>query len=969
MTVSADPGVDTGGGEQPPARQLGIRAKLFLAFLGFAGLTLAACAVAWMVFTTIERAVNRVTQESVPGMVDALALSKTVADFSASAPALFASSDQEELAAERTRLEGYIHRFTRIAAALGPSGHYEEDQRAIAIAAVNLLTELVGLAESVERRLALGSRRETMMAELHGARIRFNQTIEPLVDDAVFDLVITGEKVMADNTASINNLVDGGVGRIDHLLRINVAVNLAAGLMGEAVNVVNPVLLEPIHERFLSASLAIESSLRQLPDGPRSEALKRAIASLLAPGREGLFTAGGATGTGRVLPSAGASAAGERLNQRHEQVLLMLTPMIDDAAFDLVITTEALTARSEKAIAGLVDRNVDILSLMLTAQAEGNLVASLLSDAAVTADGNLLLPLVERFTASAARLESVSSKVEEFAFYEELSRSTNTLLDLGRGEASLFELRRTELKQMAVGEAALDASRDLSRELGALAAAIVARAKTASRAASASSAGAIEQGQVALALITLVGLTGAVIAMFGYVDPRIIRPIGRITSAMTRLAAGDTSVDIPGRERTDEIGVLAATFNGMTRRLNESIEHLKETTAAKERIESELKIAHEIQMSMVPKIFPAFPDRSEFDIFATLAPAKEVGGDLYDFFFSDDDHLCFAIGDVSGKGVPASLFMAVTKTLLKATAGAGGTPGEILARLNAEISRDNDSCMFVTLFFGILNIRTGQVDYCNGGHTLPYRVHRSGATPLKNTGGMALGVVEHSTYASGRIILGAGETLLLYTDGVTEAMNSIDALYSTERLERFLAATRGASPRQMIDALVADVWQYAGGAPQSDDITALALAFVGTSEAMSKGLEIKITNELAELDRLRQILTEFGQRHGLSSRVVHDLNLTLEEILANIISHGYADDGEHEIIARLIAQPDTISIEVEDDAQAFDPLAMPEPDVGAAVADRAVGGLGIHLVRKLMDNLEYQRRGGKNVLRMKKNRR
>ena len=125
-------------------------------------------------------------------------------------------------------------------------------------------------------------------------------------------------------------------------------------------------------------------------------------------------------------------------------------------------------------------------------------------------------------------------------------------------------------------------------------------------------------------------------------------------------------------------------------------------------------------MSMVPKIFPPFPDRSEFDIFATLAPAKEVGGDFYDFFFIDDDHLCFAVGDVSGKGVPASLFMAVTKTLFKATAGNGGTPGEILARLNTEICRDNESCMFVTLFCAILNIRTGQVDYGNGGHNLPY---------------------------------------------------------------------------------------------------------------------------------------------------------------------------------------------------------------------------------------------------------
>jgi adenylate cyclase len=556
MTVSADSGVPTVGGDRPPERGLGIRAKLFLAFLGFAGLTVAACAVAWLVFTTIERAVNRVTQESVPGMVDALALSKTVADISASAPALFASNNQEELAAERERLDDGIDSFTKIAAALGRAGRYE-GERPIADAAVDLLAALDGLAESVETRLTLKRQRELMTADLHGAHTRFNETLEPLVDDAVFDLVISGEKVMTDNTGSINNLVDDGVSRIDHLLSINAAVNLAAGLMGEAINVANPVLLEPIHERFLSTSLTIERNLRQLPDDQRTDAVKRATANLLALGREGLFAAGGSAGSGRAASSADAGPAADRLKQRHEQVLLMLTPMIDDAAFDLVMTTEDLTARSEKSIAGLIDGNADILSLMLTAQAEGNLVASLLSDASVAGNENLLLPLVERFTASQARLESVLGKVEHAGFYDDLSQSTNALLDFGRSDTSIFDLRRAELRQVATGEAALDTSRALSRRLGELSSTIVASAEAASRAASESSTGAIDQGQAVLVLITLIGLAGAAIAMFGYVDPRIIRPVGRITSAMTQLAAGDTTVDIPGRDRKDEIGNMA----------------------------------------------------------------------------------------------------------------------------------------------------------------------------------------------------------------------------------------------------------------------------------------------------------------------------------------------------------------------------------------------------------------------------
>jgi phosphoserine phosphatase RsbU/P len=277
-------------------------------------------------------------------------------------------------------------------------------------------------------------------------------------------------------------------------------------------------------------------------------------------------------------------------------------------------------------------------------------------------------------------------------------------------------------------------------------------------------------------------------------------------------------------------------LGGLSAHITVALERARliEAYVEKERMEEALKLAHDIQMSMLPKIFPPFPERHEFDIFAAMAPAKEVGGDFYDFFFIDDDHLCFAVGDVSGKGVPASLFMAVTKTLFKATAGNGGTPGEILARLNAQICRDNESCMFVTLFCGILNIRTGQVDYGNGGHNLPYYLHQNGVSPLESPGGRVLGLVEQSPYASGRIVLGPGEALLLYTDGVTEAMNPSETLYSDQRLEQFLRTNRASAPHQIIGDLIGDVKQFAGGAPQSDDITVLGLLYIGTTKGGEK---------------------------------------------------------------------------------------------------------------------------------------
>jgi sigma-B regulation protein RsbU (phosphoserine phosphatase) len=310
--------------------------------------------------------------------------------------------------------------------------------------------------------------------------------------------------------------------------------------------------------------------------------------------------------------------------------------------------------------------------------------------------------------------------------------------------------------------------------------------------------------------------------------------------------------------------------------------------------------------------------------------------------------------------------MAVTKTLFRATAGNGVTPGEILARLNTDICRDNESCMFVTFFCGILNIRNGQVHYSNGGHNLPYYLRRDGVSPLENFGGTSLGVVEQGPYASGRMVLRPGEGLLLYTDGVTEAMNLSRTLYSDERLEQFLGTSRSSAPREIIGDLISDVRHFAGQAPQSDDITVLALQYFGTAKKMTEPVEIKVRNKLSELDSANQALTEFGHRHGLPDNVLHDLNLVLGELLTNIISYGYTDGGEHEIMVRLSVEPEEMRVEVEDEGKPFNPLEVAEADTTKPLEERAVGGLGIHLVRKLTDGLEYKRHEGRNLLVMKK---
>ena len=455
---------------------------------------------------------------------------------------------------------------------------------------------------------------------------------------------------------------------------------------------------------------------------------------------------------------------------------------------------------------------------------------------------------------------------------------------------------------------------------------------------------------------------------------RISRPLNQLADYTHSLASHDfaaglvipAEIEALPQKSKDEIGKLAESFINMERTLQRYLKDLEETTATKERIESELKIAHDIQMSMVPKTFPPFPDRTEFDIYATLVPAREVGGDFYDFFFIDDHRLCFAIGDVSGKGVPASLFMALTKTMFRATGGRQNATAEtIISRLNGEICRDNESCMFVTVFCGVLDVRSGQVEYSNAGHNLPYVLSNGVVTAVPKTGGMALGVTESVDFHAGRLLLKPGDRLVLYTDGVTEAMDKDDQLFSESRMEETLQGVNGQSSEEVIKRVVKDVHHFSAGAPQSDDITLLVLGYTGPKETHERSLFVLLRNDLAELQRLNQLVTEFAEHHGLPSELVFRVTLVLEEIITNVISYGYEDEMEHEISVRLSWEDPDMKIEVEDDGRPFNPLEAPPPDMVKPLAERPVGGLGIHLVREMMDKLEYRRENDKNLLVLK----
>jgi len=255
--------------------------------------------------------------------------------------------------------------------------------------------------------------------------------------------------------------------------------------------------------------------------------------------------------------------------------------------------------------------------------------------------------------------------------------------------------------------------------------------------------------------------------------------------------------------------------------VEESLEALKKTNAIKERLESELQIAGGIQMSFLPRTMPSAQE--PYDVCALLKSAKEVGGDFYNFFKIDDDHLFFTLGDVSDKGIPAALFMAVTLTLLKGKMTPGLSPGELLTMVNNELAKDNPP-VFATIVCGVFTCSTGEVIMSEGGHCTPYIVRADGAVePVKLKKSLPLAAMEEAVYHDGRFTLGHGDRLLLYTDGITEAENAAQEQYSADRLQQFLLMTPGMSSAEIIDALLMHVWMFADGAPQSDDIAVLAL--------------------------------------------------------------------------------------------------------------------------------------------------
>jgi len=473
---------------------------------------------------------------------------------------------------------------------------------------------------------------------------------------------------------------------------------------------------------------------------------------------------------------------------------------------------------------------------------------------------------------------------------------------------------------------------------------------------------ALQRKAVYTAIIGLIVLLVIIIT----ISNSIAGPITRLAEGVMKVAKGDLDHKLSEKATFAEVEELQAAFNKMSQDLKVYIKNLGQAIESKERIESELRIAHDIQMGIVPKTFPPFPSYPEFDIYAVLKSAKEVGGDFYDFFFMDDERLCFLIGDVSDKGVPASLLMAVTKTMIKMMSKDSKGPDEILGKVNKEIAHDNDSCMFITIFCGILNIKTGEVSYANAGHLPPVVLRSSREIRfLEDASAAAIGIAEDTVYKTGSVRLEPGDALCMYTDGVTEAFDEKRRLFGRERLKDKILAAAHKPIRGIVDGICSGVDEFSKGMPQSDDIAVLSIKYFGDHN-ISAEKTITLKNNASEINRLRETARLFAESGRWPEEIISKMTLALEEILVNIQKYAYTDEAVHEISVALSYGDNNFTAKIMDDGKPFNPLGMPEPDTTAPVESRIEGGLGIFLARNIMDNMEYRRENGKNILYLKK---
>lgn len=376
----------------------------------------------------------------------------------------------------------------------------------------------------------------------------------------------------------------------------------------------------------------------------------------------------------------------------------------------------------------------------------------------------------------------------------------------------------------------------------------------------------------------------------------------------------------------------------------------------KERMEGDLQIARKIQMSMVPKPFSELSGGNNLDISATIISAKEVGGDLYDYYIRDG-RLFFCIGDVSGKGVPASLVMAVTRTVFRTVSAQEDNPALIVKRMNEGLEEMNENNMFVTFFCGVLDLSSGHLSYCNAGHNPPMILTDEIQT-LPVEPNLPLGLDAGMDYVGQEVNLQSDDAIFLYTDGLTEAENEAHEQFGEERTKEALHGRK--SSEAHLREIGEHVSVFVGDAPRSDDLTMLFIHYLG------KGHHLTLTNDISQISRLKGFVERVVGSDRKDSPLASELNLALEEAVSNVIFYAYPKGTKGTVELNASCVDDELHFVLSDHGRPFDPTAVPEVDVNAGMDERRIGGLGIHLVRKIMDSVEYTRKDGENILSLTK---
>ncbi len=402
-----------------------------------------------------------------------------------------------------------------------------------------------------------------------------------------------------------------------------------------------------------------------------------------------------------------------------------------------------------------------------------------------------------------------------------------------------------------------------------------------------------------------------------------------------------------------------ATILFLSYRSIQNLWRLNEVRIKEQHIEDELAIARNIQQSLLPSGV-SLKNIKTVDVSGLQIPAKYVGGDLYDYYVRDNK-LLFCIGDVSGKGVPAALLMAISHSLFRTLSAHDDHPERIMQALNASISDNNPDLMFITMFLGIIDLSTGKISYCNAGHNPPIIIKGGNASYLDTKPSLILGVEPNAKYTACELELAAGDTLFLYTDGLTEAENAQKELFGENRALEATANFSTIMANEQIGQMLQAVHNFVNNAEQSDDLTMLAIHRTKPSSTTST---LTLTNDINELDKLEPFLNSFFEQNSLDHASLSKIDLALEEALANIIMYAYPDGKTGEVTLDMNVENNAIKMKISDKGIPFNPLEKETADLNVSLEERKIGGLGIYLIKEIMDKVEYEYKEKNNILNL-----